>query len=36
MSFFEVLISSVTLNATFRMAAPLLLGIAGFCFSNKA
>ena len=36
MSFLEVLVSVVTLNAAFRMAAPLLLGIAGFSFSNKA
>lgn len=36
MSFLEVLFSVVTLNAAFRMAAPLLLGVAGFSFSNKA
>ena len=30
------LFSPITLGATFRLAAPLLLGIAGFSFSNKA
>ena len=30
------LFSTVTFNATFRLAAPLLLGISGFCFSNKS
>ena len=30
------LFSPITLGATFRLAAPLLFGIAGFSFSNKA
>jgi ABC-type uncharacterized transport system permease subunit len=36
MEYFQALFSMVTLNATFRMAAPLLLGVAGYCFCNKS
>ena len=34
--FIRVMFSTVTLNATFRMAAPMVLGIAGYCFCRKA
>ena len=36
MEFIRVMFSTVTLNATFRMSAPLILGIAGYCFCRKA
>ena len=36
MEYIRMMLSTITLNATFRMAAPLLLGIAGYVFCNKA
>lgn len=36
MDYIKAMFSVVTLNATFRLSAPLLLGIAGFSFSNKS
>ncbi|MBR3226905.1 MAG: hypothetical protein IKF68_00005, partial [Erysipelotrichaceae bacterium] len=36
MEFIRVMFSTVTLNATFRMAAPMVLGIAGYSFCRKA
>lgn len=36
MEYIQAMYSTTTLNATFRMCAPLLLGLAGYCFVNKA
>lgn len=36
MQYLEAMYSTTTLSATFRLSAPLLLGLAGYCFSNKA
>ncbi|MBP3891203.1 MAG: ABC transporter permease [Solobacterium sp.] len=36
MEYIRVMFSTVTLNAAFRMSAPLILGIAGYCFCRKA
>lgn len=36
MEYIQAMYSTITLSATFRLSAPLLLGLAGYCFSNKA
>ncbi len=35
MEYIEAMYSTTTLNAAFRLSAPLLLGLAGYSFSNK-